>query len=115
MNFYGKHFDDYIHDINLHPEIKDYIDRIPNNVKEFKNLIIYGGSGVGKYTQMINIVKKYSLSELKYEKKISINCNKILYYFKISDIHYEIDMSLLGCQSKILWNEIFLQILEVRV
>ena len=43
-------------------------------LKNLKNLIIYGGSGVGKYTQMINIVKKYSLSELKYEKK---NFNKL--------------------------------------
>ena len=31
----------------------------------------------------------------------------------MSDIHYEIDMSLLGCNSKILWNDIFLQIVDI--
>jgi hypothetical protein len=31
----------------------------------------------------------------------------------MSDIHYEVDMSLLGCNSKILWNEIFLQIVDI--
>ena len=38
--------------------------------------------------------------------------NKTLYYFKISDIHYEIDMSLLGCNSKLLWHEIYNQIID---
>ena len=33
--------------------------------------------------------------------------------FKISDIHYEIDMSLLGCHSKLLWNEVYNQIVDI--
>lgn len=32
---------------------------------------------------------------------------------KISDCHFEIDMSLLGCNSKHLWNEIYNQILDI--
>jgi hypothetical protein len=61
----------------------------------------------------------YSQSELKYEKKISINIskqvniNKSAYFIKISDIHYEIDLSLLGCNSKILWYEIYTQIIDI--
>ena len=38
---------------------------------------------------------------------------KNTYCFKISDLHFEIDMSLLGCNSKMLWNEIYNQIIDV--
>jgi hypothetical protein len=62
---------------------------------------------------MLKSIKKYSPSELKYEKKISIVFNKINFFFKLSDIHYEIDMSLLGCNSKLLWHEIYLQIIDI--
>ena len=70
-------------------------------------------SGVGKYTQMLNSIKQYSPSELKYEKKISLTFNKQQYFFKISDIHYEIDMSLLGCNSKLLWHDIYQQLIDI--
>jgi hypothetical protein len=59
------------------------------------------------------MLKKYSPSHFKYEKKITIQTDKHTYTYHISDIHYEIDMSLLGCNSKILWNEIFLQIVDI--
>jgi hypothetical protein len=62
---------------------------------------------------MLRFLKKYSPSELKYEKKISITYNKQQYFFKISDIHYEIDMSLLGCNSKLLWHDIYQQIVDI--
>jgi DNA polymerase III delta prime subunit len=113
MKFYESHFEDYLQNTNLHPKLKNIYDKFPSDINKLKNLIFYGPSGIGKYTQVLSAIKKYSPSELKYEKKISINFNKNIYYFKISDIHYEIDMSLLGCQSKLLWNEIFLQIIEI--
>ena len=62
---------------------------------------------------MLVAIKKYSPTELKYEKKLSITYNKNNYVFKISDIHYEIDMSLLGCHSKLLWNEFYNQIVDI--
>jgi hypothetical protein len=62
---------------------------------------------------MLKSIKMYSPTELKYEKKISITYNKQQYFFKISDIHYEIDMSLLGCNSKLLWHEIYQQIIDI--
>jgi hypothetical protein len=62
---------------------------------------------------MLKAIKRYSPTELKYEKKISLTFNKQQYFFKISDIHYEIDMSLLGCNSKLLWHDIFLQIVDI--
>lgn len=116
MKFLDTHFDNYIQsstNISLHPTIKKKIDTFPSNINDLKNIILYGPSGVGKYTQMLNIVKKYSPSELKYEKKLTVTYNKINYYFKISDVHFEIDMALLGCNSKLLWNEIYSNIVDV--
>ena len=85
---------------------------MPSSIHSLKNLIYYGPSGVGKYTQMLKLLKKYSPSELKYEKKITVVYNKEQFFFKISDIHYEVDMSLLGCNSKLLWHDIYQQIVD---
>jgi hypothetical protein len=93
--------------LNLHPKLKSLVyPPLP----EFQNLILYGPSGVGKYTQMLFIIKQYSSSHLKCEKKISIDKN---IYIKISDVHYEVDMEMLGCNSKTIWNDIYLQIHDI--
>ena len=117
MNFLETHFEDYIKSsetFQLHPRLTELYEKaFPNSLSCFKNVIFYGPSGVGKYTQMLLSIKKYSPSELKYEKKIIIQFNKCDYYFKVSDIHYEIDMSLLGCNSKMLWNEIYNNIIDI--
>jgi Cdc6-like AAA superfamily ATPase len=116
MKFYESHFEEYIIENkreNLHPKLEKLYSKFPKEINKLRNLIFYGPSGVGKYTQMLKAIKKYSPSELKYEKKISVTYNKQPYYFKISDIHYEIDMSLLGCNSKLLWHEIYLQIIDI--
>ena len=47
------------------------------------------------------------------KKKISVSFNKNTYFFKISDIHFEIDLSLLGCNSKLLWNQVYNQIIDI--
>ena len=97
MKFLDTHFDDYIQSsskISLHPHLKKTYEQFPNNINNLNNLLFYGPSGVGKYTQALNAIKKYSQSDLKYEKKLTVCYNKTNYYFKISDIHFEIDMSL---------------------
>jgi len=116
MKFYDTHFDDYIVSNtkeNLHPKLEKTFSRFPKKMEAMKNIIFYGPKGVGKYTQMLKSIKRYSPSELKYEKKITITHNKTSYFFKISDIHYEIDMSLLGCISKLLWHDIYLQLTDI--
>lgn len=116
MKFSETHFEDYIEKnkvSNLHSKLESTYNKFPQNINSLRNIIFYGPKGVGKYTQMLSAIKKYSPSELKYEKKISITYNKNVYYFKISDIHFEIDMLLLGCQSKMLWNEVYYQILDI--
>ena len=117
MKFYESHFEEYLvsnQKITLHPKLESvFLKNFPSSIRDLKNVIFYGPSGVGKYTQMLRSIKKYSPSELKYEKKLSIVFNKQVYYFKISDIHYEIDMSILGCNSKLLWHDIYQQILDI--
>uniref|UniRef100_A0A6C0IEN6 Replication factor C C-terminal domain-containing protein n=1 Tax=viral metagenome TaxID=1070528 RepID=A0A6C0IEN6_9ZZZZ len=116
MKFYETHFEEYINEnnkVNLHQKLDKIYNKFPKSLNELKNLIFFGPNGTGKYTQMLKSIKKYSPSELKYEKKISLTYNKHQYYFKISDIHYEVDMSLLGCNSKLLWHEIYQQIIDI--
>ncbi len=116
MKFYETHFEEYINanqKENLHPKLDKTLSKFPVSIHKLKNVIFYGPQGVGKYTQMLRFIKKYSPSDLKYEKKISITHNKQQYFFKISDIHYEVDMSLLGCNSKLLWHEIYQQIIDI--
>jgi hypothetical protein len=114
MKFHETHYEEYINvSENLHPKLEKIFNKFPKKIINFKNLIFYGPTGVGKYTQVLKSIRRYSPSDLKYEKKISVLYNKQPYLFKISDIHYEIDMALLGCNSKLLWHEIYLQILDI--
>jgi Cdc6-like AAA superfamily ATPase len=116
MKFYETHFEEYILSAqkeNLHPKLNKIYSKFPPKLQNFKNLLFYGPPGVGKYTQMLKSIKKYSSTDLKYDKKISITFNKQPYYFKISDIHYEIDMALLGCNSKLIWHEIYQQLVDI--
>jgi len=116
MKFQETHFEEYINavnKVNLHPKLEKYYNQFPKTIDKLRNLIFYGPSGVGKYSQMLYSIKKYSHSDLKYEKKLSLLFNKDMYFFKISDIHYEIDMSLLGCNAKLLWHDIYQQIIDI--
>jgi energy-coupling factor transporter ATP-binding protein EcfA2 len=114
MKFYETTADEYIASkerYNLHPEMK--AEYFPTSLKTFENMVLYGPSGSGKYTQVLSILKRFSPSELKYEKKITVQSEKQTYIFKMSDIHYEIDMSFLGCNSKTLWHDVFFQIVDI--
>ena len=113
MKFLNIHYDEYINNVekfNLHDNIK-YNNSV--KIENLNNIIFYGPPGCGKYTQCLNLIRQYSPSELKYEKKLMHIFNKQTFNFKISDIHIEIDMSLLGCNAKILWNEIYNKILDI--
>ena len=116
MKFQETHFEEYINSLNklnLHQKLEKVYSHFPASINKLGNLIFYGPGGIGKYSQMLYSIKKYSHSDLKYEKKLSIVFNKDVYFFKISDIHYEVDMSLLGCNSKLLWHDIYQQIVDI--
>ena len=116
MKITEMHYEEYLQaneKENLHPKLDKILQKFPQKLCDLKNIIFYGPSGVGKYTQMLRFIKKYSPTELKYEKKLCVTFNKLPYYFKISDVHYEIDMSLIGCNSKLFWHDIYCQIVDV--
>lgn len=116
MKFFENHFEEYVNaveKINLHPNLQKCFDKFPETLDKFGNLILYGPCGIGKYSQLLYLIKKYSPTLLKYEKKLNVTYDKKSYLFKISDIHYEIDMSLLGCNAKMLWHDIYQQIVDI--
>jgi len=92
---------------SLHPKIME----LPfPTIDNFENLILYGPPGIGKYTLMLSIIKRYST--LKCDSRLHIE-TIIPFYIRISDIHYEVDMDFLGCNSKHIWNDIHSHILDV--
>ena len=113
MKVFETHFDDYIKEVeryNLHPQIHTIF---PLELTSMRNMIVYGPSGAGKYSQVLYGIKKYSPTKLKYEKKMCVGYGSIDDYFiVISDIHYEVDMSLLGCNAKTLWSSIYNKIVD---
>ena len=116
MKYYDTKFEDYLKSYlrcPLNPKNKDLYKKLPKEIKNLENMIFYGPEGTGKYTQSLASIYKYSPTKLNYEKKICVTFNKQPHYIKISDIHYEIDMSLLGCNTKMLWNEIYSNILDI--
>ena len=91
----------------------DYINNLSDDINHIPNFILYGPSAIGKYTEALKIIEKYSPSNLKYEKKMIITSSKNEHVLKISDIHYEINLENLTCNSKILFNDIYNNIIDV--
>ena len=97
---------------NINIKYDKYFENLSDKLEDVPNLILYGPPGSGKYSESLKIIKKYSDSNLKYEKKMLINSSKSEHLIKISDIHYEIDMENLTCNSKILFNDIYKNIVD---
>ena len=113
MNNIIKKYDEYISPIIINKKILSIEQLLPSSINNLKNIIIYGPNNAEKYANILYLIKKYSPSLLKHEKKIKVIFNKEDYFYKISDIHYEVDISLLGCNSKQLWHEIFQNIINI--
>lgn len=111
MKYYSTKFEEYVnknHKRDLHSKTNK---KIKNDL--LSNVIIYGPQGIGKYTQSLKIISNYSDSKLKYERKLNFTYNKKDYVFKVSDAHIELDMQLLGCNAKLLFNELYYHFLNV--
>lgn len=117
MKFLEFTFDDYLttieNDGTLHPQLQKVFKAFPDTIDNFRNIIIYGPKGSGKYSQALYSICKYSPTKLKYTRKFTITSNKNDYNFKMSDIHFEVDMFLLGCNAKQLWNDIYVHVLDI--
>tara|TARA_B110000114_G_C15097707_1_gene402708 strand:+ start:1378 stop:2292 length:915 start_codon:yes stop_codon:yes gene_type:complete len=110
----GKSFHEYLQAIkanDIHENCKDVF--LSDDINKLCNVIIYGQSGIGKYSKALHMISKYSKSNLRYEKKLLITQNKQNFCMKLSDIHFEIDVQILGCNSKLLWHEIYQTITDI--
>tara|TARA_B110000259_G_scaffold188344_2_gene246612 strand:- start:3048 stop:4121 length:1074 start_codon:yes stop_codon:yes gene_type:complete len=90
----------------------DYISKLSDDIVLMPNFILYGPPGTGKYTESLKIIEKYSPSYLKYERKLTVSSSKNEHVLKISDIHYEIDLENMTCNSKILFNDVYNNIID---
>ena len=116
MKFFETHFPEYVKAVestSLHPVTKKVFDSFPPEIQCLPSMIMHGPSGVGKYSHALYLISRYSPSRLKYEKRLAVAYNKESFFIKISDCHFEVDMALLGCNSKHLWNEIYNQIQDI--
>jgi hypothetical protein len=90
------------------------LPKLPKRIEQFEHMMLYGPAGAGKYTQMLRIVNTYSKNRLKYERRVSVPTSlQQPHTIKISDIHYEVNMELLGCNAKVLWHDIYTHIIEM--
>ncbi len=94
-------------------EMNHFFNKKNNSLDDFNNYIIYGPPSSGKYSQSLLLFFLLSPSLLKYQKKILLQNDKFKFFFFISDIHYEIDISLLGCNSKLIWADLFSYIIDM--
>lgn len=117
MKIHNNTFHEYLdklNAVNIHKKYEKIYERLPESIHDVQNILFYGPGGIGKYSQALKVIEKYSPSKLHYEKKFIIqNQKKQEYFFKISDIHYEIDMMLLGCNARSLWNDFYNQVIDI--
>ena len=117
IKIFQSNFEQYINEVenfNINQDLNKYYNNLPDKIEDLNNLIIYGPPGSGKYSQSLYLLKRYSPTSLKYEKKIYVKTSKDnVSIFKISDIHFEIDFQLLGCNSKQLWHLFYEHILDI--
>tara|TARA_B110000285_G_C15095256_1_gene601582 strand:+ start:173 stop:1180 length:1008 start_codon:yes stop_codon:yes gene_type:complete len=112
MKYHETHFQDYLKQkekYNVHEPINTSIGPFINHT------IIYGPCGSGKYSESLQLIQNYSKTNLKMEKKMEYQTEKGTFFYKISDIHFEIDIDLLGCNAKQNLTDIFIQITEIVV
>ena len=88
------------------------IDNCQGEINNFPNIIIYGRKNIGKYSEALNFINSFK-PIVGSEKHINVNYNKNDYNIKFSNIHYEIDFSLLGCNAKAIWHEIYITIQDI--
>ena len=109
-------FDNYLSKIktnNFHKEKEKVYSQFSENINNINtHFIFFGKKDIGKYSQALHFVNRYSTIGLRYKKKIQIDNNKFIYNIYLSDVHYEIDFEYLTHNSKTFWFSIYNTILE---
>ena len=79
MKYLSSRFEEYISECdssNLHEELIDITNKLNKKIKKQNNLIFYGPSGTGKYTQALFYISQFSPTGLKYEREENYCFNK---------------------------------------
>lgn len=117
MKFQESQFEDYVRAVqerNFHARLERLWAALPEDVHQMPNLLLHGPNGVGKYSQALHAIHRYSPSGLKYEKRIFVpTVKKLTSAVRLSDIHFEVDFSILGRNAKTAWHAIYQHILAV--
>ncbi len=96
---------------SLHPKLEQQMIHMPASLSQFRNIILYGPQGVGKYAQAMRIIDQYSPSGLRMDKRMTVpfdDGKKVSNrYFRASDVHFEVDMGLLGVKPLQMWHELY--------
>ena len=93
-----QNYEDYCKEkdiFDIHKNTTKLCNNLPKKISDIPHIIFYGPKGSGKYSQALYCIRNYSPSSLKYERKMVILFDKNEYINVISDIHYEIDLSLI--------------------
>lgn len=106
-----KNYDKYLQQINLSKKKELYFD-LNLNEKIINHFLFYNRNNYISYLHSLHAIKKYSPSNLKYSRKIELQLNNNEYSFNISDIHVEIDFTLMGVNECNLFQELFVHIKE---
>lgn len=93
-------------------KFENYINKHDINIEDNQNIIIYSNNNYTNYCYSLNFIKKQSISQLKYTRKITLHIKNNDYIFNISDIHLEVDFELLGVDEYNIFFELFNHIKE---
>lgn len=108
----AERFDKGIHGQDLHPALARTRDSLPTRLADAVDMLFYGPPGAGKYTQALRVIAKYSPSGLRYDRPLNVKHEKGQMTIRVSDVHFEIDMELLGCHARSLWPAIYEHVVD---
>ena len=77
-----------------------------------KHIMIYGACPLSNRKYALDLLRSLSPSTLRYERKIVYQGDKHAINIVVSDVHYEIDMSLLGRNSRSVWHQVHTTIVD---
>lgn len=104
-----KQFSDYINNVQISPSERKKL--LSLNIAQ-DHYIFFTHDSLQNYNLALKTVQLHSPSSLKYSRTIEVTYNSNKHFFKISDIHIEIDFELLGVNEMNIFQEAFNQIRE---
>ena len=104
-------FEEYLRDFKISDNVDFQV--IANDIKSNRHILFYGRKHSGKYVHCLRLLQLcFSPSNLKYEKKIMIEFEKQTIACKLSDVHYEVDFSIITFHTKRVWQKLFADIVD---